>query len=104
MAGSSKKEGTGGREVKMKSTKKKGRGRELDEDSDDERQSAQTSSGKAKTQDLPFMTIPEIEEVRDLLDCEGVCNIRPSRQPEKFSTVHYIFDPFLKSLIAYILS
>ena len=69
-AGSSKKEGTGGREVKMKSTKKKGgRGRDLEDGSDEEGASPSAGSaatngpGKAKQQDLKFLTVVEIEEV-----------------------------------------
>ena len=70
-AGSSKKEGTGGREVKMKSTKKKGgRGRDQDDGSDDEaggpgaNTAAANGPGRGgKQQDLKFLTISEIEEV-----------------------------------------
>ncbi|GFR97363.1 E3 UFM1-protein ligase 1-like [Elysia marginata] len=69
-AGSSKKEGTGGREVKMKSTKKKGgRGRDIDDGSDEEASghgagsAATNGPSKGKQQDLKFLTVAEIEEV-----------------------------------------
>ncbi|CAG5136377.1 unnamed protein product [Candidula unifasciata] len=61
-AGSTKKEGTGGREVKMKSTKKKTRNRDHDEGSDDEVTTTSTSD-KGKGQESHFMSTQEIEKV-----------------------------------------
>ena len=65
-AGSTKKEGTGGREVKMKSTKKKGRGQDIDWYdywTDEEALFSQAHSSKIKQQELKFMSHEEIVEV-----------------------------------------
>lgn len=57
----SRKEGTGGREIKTKSTKKKGRGRDLENDSDDDVTAA--AGGGGRHPDLVFMDRKEIEQV-----------------------------------------
>ena len=68
----SRKEGTGGREVKTKATKKKGRGRDVEEDSDDDG-GATGGGGGSRQQETSFMGVKEIQEVlqsQDLLaDC-----------------------------------
>ncbi|XP_041352630.1 E3 UFM1-protein ligase 1-like [Gigantopelta aegis] len=51
--------GTQGREIKTKSTKKKGRNKDVDDDSDDEH----TSVSQSKQHDVSFMNINEIEDV-----------------------------------------
>lgn len=70
----SRKEGTGGREAKTKSTKKKGRGRDIDNDSDDEGGAAGGGGGGGgRLQEAAFMDVKEIQHVlqsQDLLaDC-----------------------------------
>ena len=60
LSAGSKKEGTGGREVKTKSTKKKGRGRDVDDDSDDEGQG--TGGGGGRQQEVSFMDVGEIQK------------------------------------------
>jgi hypothetical protein len=70
VAAGAKKEGTGGREVKTKSTKKKGRGRDAEDDSEEE---GGATPGTSRQQELSFMEISDIQEhlhdQEELRDC-----------------------------------
>ncbi|KAK7107301.1 E3 UFM1-protein ligase 1-like [Littorina saxatilis] len=73
----SRKEGTGGREIKTKSTKKKGRGRDADDDSDDDGGAAGGGGGGGggggRLQESSFMNVKEIQRELQSQDMFADC-------------------------------
>lgn len=99
----SRKEGTGGREVKTKAVKKKGRGRDADENSDEENNPGGGSGnnnavGSGHLHDVSFMNAKEIQAVlqkqKELKECPQDLLIEIASQLHRWA--HFTFCRVIK--------